>query len=355
MEGVAKSASPGLSHSPGSVYSEDSISDTTPNNRRAMSPNLRRGDGMWCSESDTESPTGGARSPSRSPAPAHPRHPVPRAPKRERLEGPQPAHQQPPSSCLSRQNGTHSGPIQHAHGQPARINTTAFSVLDILDPAKFTGSGTTTKKKVWHPWLDENSMISNDEKLEEDIHTDGKSDSDDMESDDDPEREKLGLDGLKSDDDDDNENGSERKKHKSGDSNKSGKPRRARTAFTYEQLVALENKFKTTRYLSVCERLNLALSLNLTETQVKIWFQNRRTKWKKQNPGMDVNSPTIPPSNSGLPGYSSPYSSNLLYSQGLHPYLQNPSLFGPLGLFRTASPYNGQPYHLYHPYFSQTT
>ena len=42
-----------------------------------------------------------------------------------------------------------------------------------------------------------------------------------------------------------------------------------RTAFTYEQLVSLENKFKTTRYLSVCERLNLALSLNLTETQVK--------------------------------------------------------------------------------------
>lgn len=57
-----------------------------------------------------------------------------------------------------------------------------------------------------------------------------------------------------------------------GDS-KSGKPRRARTAFTYEQLVSLENKFKTTRYLSVCERLNLALSLRLTETQVKIWFQ----------------------------------------------------------------------------------
>ncbi|KAK4470595.1 hypothetical protein MN116_006135 [Schistosoma mekongi] len=67
------------------------------------------------------------------------------------------------------------------------------------------------------------------------------------------------------------------------------KPRRARTAFTYEQLVTLENKFKMTRYLSVCERLNLALSLNLTETQVKIWFQNRRTKWKKQNPGKDVN------------------------------------------------------------------
>jgi len=56
---------------------------------------------------------------------------------------------------------------------------------------------------------------------------------------------------------------------KDDDASKSGgKPRRARTAFTYEQLVALENKFKQTRYLSVCERLNLALSLNLTETQV---------------------------------------------------------------------------------------
>ncbi|XP_041920927.1 NK1 transcription factor related 2-like,a, partial [Alosa sapidissima] len=72
------------------------------------------------------------------------------------------------------------------------------------------------------------------------------------------------------------------------------KPRRARTAFTYEQLVALENKFRATRYLSVCERLNLALSLSLTETQVKIWFQNRRTKWKKQNPGADSTMPTGP-------------------------------------------------------------
>ena len=89
-----------------------------------------------------------------------------------------------------------------------------------------------------------------------------------------------------------------------------GKPRRARTAFTYEQLVALENKFKTTRYLSVCERLNLALQLSLTETQVKIWFQNRRTKWKKQNPGLDVNSPpSVQQPQSHSPG-SSPYSSH---------------------------------------------
>ncbi|NXW78644.1 NKX12 protein, partial [Hirundo rustica] len=78
-----------------------------------------------------------------------------------------------------------------------------------------------------------------------------------------------------------------------------GKPRRARTAFTYEQLVALENKFRATRYLSVCERLSLALSLSLTETQVKIWFQNRRTKWKKQHPGADGAAPAASPAAGG--------------------------------------------------------
>lgn len=110
-----------------------------------------------------------------------------------------------------------------------------------------------------------------------------------------------------------------KKKKSDSKSQTAGKPRRARTAFTYEQLVALENKFKTTRYLSVCERLNLALSLSLTETQVKIWFQNRRTKWKKQNPGMDVNSPTVPPPNvgsgGGFPGFPGHHThSGLLYS-----------------------------------------
>lgn len=85
-----------------------------------------------------------------------------------------------------------------------------------------------------------------------------------------------------------------KRKRSAQERSKEGKPRRARTAFTYEQLVALENKFKSTRYLSVCERLNLALSLSLTETQVKIWFQNRRTKWKKQNPGVDVTAPPRP-------------------------------------------------------------
>ena len=137
-----------------------------------------------------------------------------------------------------------------------------------------------------------------------------------------------------------------------GEGGKGGKPRRARTAFTYEQLVALENKFKQTRYLSVCERLNLALSLNLTETQVKIWFQNRRTKWKKQNPGQDINSPTINPSSPGsFSPYSGAYTSGLLYGQGgLHPYLNGSRTLGPMGLLGHPHGFSSGQYSIYFPH-----
>ena len=58
--------------------------------------------------------------------------------------------------------------------------------------------------------------------------------------------------------------------------------RKARTVFTAEQMVALEDNFSRQKYLSVPERLVLAKQLGLTEQQIKTWFQNRRTKWKKQ-------------------------------------------------------------------------
>lgn len=61
-----------------------------------------------------------------------------------------------------------------------------------------------------------------------------------------------------------------------------GKGRKARTVFTTHQLHALEDKFGAHKYLSVPQRLKIAEHLNLTEEQVKTWFQNRRTKWKKR-------------------------------------------------------------------------
>lgn len=54
------------------------------------------------------------------------------------------------------------------------------------------------------------------------------------------------------------------------------KNRKSRTAFTDYQLNSLEKSFEKHKYLSVQDRIELAARLNLTDTQVKTWYQNRR-------------------------------------------------------------------------------
>jgi len=66
------------------------------------------------------------------------------------------------------------------------------------------------------------------------------------------------------------------------DSIKRRRKKKTRTVFSRSQVYQLESTFDLKRYLSSSERAGLAAQLHLTETQVKIWFQNRRNKWKRQ-------------------------------------------------------------------------
>ncbi|WKY16039.1 hypothetical protein Q1695_001039 [Nippostrongylus brasiliensis] len=64
--------------------------------------------------------------------------------------------------------------------------------------------------------------------------------------------------------------------------NKAEKEKKVRTSFTKNQIAMLEQRFASQKYLTSVERTSLAEKLNMSDAQVKTWFQNRRTKWSSR-------------------------------------------------------------------------